>query len=140
MVNNPRRTLWIPPPLPLSEDELGRRLPGPIYELGVVQSLVCAAQIHVATDRCEQSLEDLEWDLDDVAGIMLVLQPQDYHTSEWCTGRSRIVLDADAYQVRYDDLERCRGDWRHPEYYIKFAFRNNDPRLIVWLFSCHLST
>lgn len=141
MVNNPRRLLWTPPPRPLPEGEAARRKDGPIYYLAVVQALVRerSDRIYAVTDGCEQDLEILEWDADDLAKVIGALLAQDYRNSEWCKGRGNMVIDADAYRIRYDNADQCRGDLRHPEYYLKFGFGNNDPRLIVCLFSCHLA-
>ena len=139
MVNTLRAVLWTPPPNPLPEGEKARRKPGPIYDLAAVQSLAKGDQIFVVTDRCETDLEDLEWDVDDVAKLITTLETGDYDASEWCKGSNGIVIDADSYTVRYDHIEKCRGTSIHPIYYIKFGFRNNDPRLIIFLFSCHLS-
>ena len=142
MVNNPRRALWTPPPVPLPDEGPARRKVGPIYDLPTVQELVTSGggQIYTATDRCEDDLVKLEWDVGDVAKLIAALKAEDYHVSEWCKGRGGAVIDADAYTIRYDHLEECRGNLRHAQYYIKFGFRNNDPRLIVWVFSCHLSS
>jgi len=142
MVNNPRKVLWTPPPVPLPDEGPERSKPGPIYDLAIVQNLVKSGgnQIFPITERCEADLEKLEWDVDDVAKVIAVLAAEDYHASEWCKGRSSIVIDADAYAIRYNHLEECRGDHRHAQYYIKFGFRNNDTTLIVLLFSCHLSS
>lgn len=139
MVNNLRRVLWTPPPKPLPQRELARRKPGPIYDLATVQSMVSGDRIHLATEGCDEDLDILEWDVDDVAKLFGALIPTDYHASEWCKGRGGVVLDADAYVVRYNHLDECRGDIRHAQYYAKFGFRNNDPDLMVWLFRCHLS-
>lgn len=140
MVNNLRKVPWTPPPNPLPEAEGARRKPGPIYDLAVVQGLAKGDQIFVDTDRCDTDLENLEWDVDDVAKLIAALEPDDYSdVSEWCKGRKQIVIDADIYTIRYDHIDECRGTSRHPIYYIKFGFRNNDPRLIIFLFSCHLS-
>ncbi len=141
MVNNPRKALWTPPPRPLPEGELARRKPGPLYHLAVVQELVIAGgdQIFLATDQCEEDLEVLEWDVDDAALLLRALTNDDYRNSEWCRGRASVVIDCDIYSMRYDHVDHCRGGLEHPEYYVKFGFRNNDPRLLIWLISCHLS-
>lgn len=142
MVDNLRKVLWTPPPSPLPDEEMARRKTGPLYDLAAVQDLVRSDgnKIFSATDRCEDDLENLEWDVDDVAKLIAALAVEDYRASEWCKGRSGIVMDADSYAIRYNHLDECRGDHRHAQYYVKFGFRNNDPKLIVWLFSCHLSS
>lgn len=141
MVDNLRKQLWTPPPGLLPEGEVARRKAGPIYNLAVVQALVRerSDRIYTVTDGCQEDLEKLEWDADDVAKLIGALVAQDYRNSEWCKGRGNMVIDADAYRIRYDSADQCRGDLRHPEYYVKFGFGNNDRRLIVCLFSCHLS-
>ena len=140
MVDTLRLQLWEPPPNPLPADDAGRKKHGPIYDLAVVQATITNGdQIYVATESCGKSLEDLPWDVDDVVGVIAVLRSSDYITSEWCMGTHRIMADADSYGLRYDHIDKCRGNLRHPSYYIKFGFRNNDPRLIMMLFQCHLS-
>lgn len=140
MVDTLRAVPWTPPPVPLPEGKLTRRKPGPLYDLKIVQGLADGQRIYVATPDCDTELvENLEWDVDDVAKLIVALQPRDYHASEWCKGINGIVIDADAYTVRYDHIEERRGDLSHPIYYVKFGFRNNDPKLIILLFSCHLS-
>lgn len=141
MVDSLRRLPWKEPPDPLP-DGRGRRIPGgPIYDLATVQQLAADGErIHYATRKCAQNVEDLEWDVDDIARLIAALKGQDYCNSEWCTGRSGTVMDTDAYTIHYDHVEACRGvQWRHPQYYLKFGFRPSDPRLIVWVVSCHLS-
>lgn len=142
MVNNPRRQRWVPPPNPLPVKEASRRIAGgPIYDLGVVQQLLSTAtfDMFAATDTCDEWLLKLEWDLDDVAGLIAILQAKDYRNSEWCYCKGRVAIDADVYVVRYDHINECRGTYSHAEYYLKYGFRNNDPRLTLWLIQCHLS-
>lgn len=140
MVDSLRRRPWKPPPDPLP-DGRDRRIPrGPLYDLATVQQLAADGErIHYATQKCAQNVEDLEWDVDDIARLIAALKGQDYRNSEWCMGNGRTVMDADAYTVHYDHVEACRGDQRHPQYYLKFGFRSSDPCLIVWVVSCHLS-
>jgi hypothetical protein len=118
-----------------------RQLPGPIYELAAVQAHVTGDRVYLATPRCAADVEDLEWDTDDVARLIAALQPVDFHASQWCAGpKGIVVLDTDAYVIPYDALSQCRGHpWQHRKYYVKFGFRQNDPNLLVWTFSCHLS-
>jgi hypothetical protein len=140
MVDTLRRRPWTPPPEPLSAAGT-RRLPGPVYELAAVQAHVTGDRVYLATPKCAANVEDLEWDADDVARLIASLRPEDYHTSQWSAGsRGIVILDTDAYVIHYDSVAHLRGHpWRHPSYYIKFGVRHNDPSLLIWTFSCHLS-
>lgn len=140
MVDSLRRLPWTQPPAPLPDGQ-GRRITGgPIYDLATVQDLADGDHIHLATQKCAKNVEDLEWDVDDIARLIAALRAEDYRNSEWCLGRGGTAIDADAYAIHYDYIEACRSvAWRHPQYYLKFGFRPNDPRLIVWVMSCHLS-
>lgn len=108
--------------------------------MSTVQQLAESDRIFLATQKCARNVEDLEWDMDDIARLIASLQAQDYRNSEWCAGCGGTVIEADAYAVHYDHIEACRSDQRHPQYYLKFGFRPDDPRLIVWVMSCHLSS
>ncbi|WP_157818112.1 hypothetical protein [Candidatus Thiodictyon syntrophicum] len=106
-----------------------------------MQHLAQRGPIFLASDRCEKKVEALEWDTDDIVNLIAALCPKDYRNSEWCEGRSRKVIDADVYALHYDHIEACRSvPWRHPQYYLKFGFRHDDPRMTVWVMSCHLSS
>jgi len=140
MVDTLRLRPWTPPPDPVPEGERARRIPGPIYDLATVQHLAHGGPIYLASDRCEKNVEALEWDTEDIAKFIAALRPNDYRNSEWCQGRSRKVIAADVYALHYDHIAACRSvSSRHPQYYLKFGFRHDDPRLTVWVMSCHLS-
>ena len=137
MVDTLRQHPWTPPPDPLPGD---RQKTGPIYDLAAVQARVSGENVFLATIRCATDVESLEWDTDDVAQLIRALLPEDYRKSEWCESSRGVVTDADVYRIDYDPLAGCRGQWaQHRRYYVKFGFRANDPRLILWVFSCHLS-
>src|SRR5688572_8357429 len=103
MVNTLRLELWTPPPYPLPKDAGARRLAGPRYDLDRVKALADGDHIYVATAECDKYLlEKLEWDVDDVASLIRALRRADYHASEWCKVSNSIVIDADAYALRYD--------------------------------------
>lgn len=135
MVNNVRLILETPAPIPFPDGD-ARKTVGPIYDLLVVQQIVSGDIIFTATDDVEKNLEDLQWDVDDVALVIKSLQKNDYKESEWCLARNGVKIDADAYVVPYDYIEESRaiGNVR---YYVKFGFRSN--KLILRLISCHVS-
>lgn len=137
MVDTLRQQPWTPPPDPLLGE---RRKVGPIYHLAQVQSVVTGDRVFLATVRCRQDVEDLEWDTDDVAALIRSLNAKDYHRSEWCSSSGGVVTDADVYRIYYDPIGKCRGDAaQHQRFYLKFGFRPNDTRLFMMVFSCHPS-
>lgn len=136
MVNNQlRKECWVPPPpLPLPEGELARRIVGPRYDLEEVKRLATASNIRLMTDKVDDDLAELAWDVDDVASLLQSLTEDDYHASEWAQVSNRMVVDADAYVAPYD--EGCqRRRTRAPRYYVKFGFANNS--FLLLLVSCH---
>lgn len=137
MVNNLRKHRWEPPPaLPLPEGHLERRIDGPRYNLDEVKKLVASDDsMRFVTDRVEEDLIALAWDADDVASLIRELTPDDYHASEWAQLSHRLVIDADAYVIRYDHNELTRNQFM-PSYYVKFGFANNN--ILLLLVSCHL--
>ena len=138
MVDTLRKQPWTPPPDPLPDE---RRKPGPLYDLAAVQAVADGDHIYLATRRCAEAGERLEWDTDDIAKLFSALRPEDYRNSEWCTSSRGQVADADVYRLYYDPIEGCRGDSStHQRFYLKFGFRPNDRQLTLWLFSCHPST
>lgn len=140
MVDTLRRVPWSEPPAELPQGEGARRKSGPIYDLAAVQAVVDGNHIFLATQRCSDAVADLEWDADDVAQLIADLRPGDYRGSEWCTSSRGHVSDADVYRLDYDPVNKCRGiRWTHPRFYIKFGARPYDPRLTIWVFSCHPS-
>lgn len=137
MVNNQiRKVLWVPPPaLPLPADDLARRIHGPRYDLAAVQQVVASGDaIRPMTPRVHDHLEDLAWDVDDVASLLQALTDADYHASEWAQVSSRMVVDADAYVIEYDHATARRRRLAQ-RYYVKFGFANNS--LLLLLVSCH---
>ena len=141
MVDTLRQQPWTPPPPGLCEDGAGRDKPGPIYDLAVVQTVVKSCGVHLATQKCSTDVEKMDWDGDDVAQLIGALVPQDYRNSSWCCTSRGQVIDADAYGIWYDTVDSCRGNARqHKKYYVKFGFRPNDTRLMMFVISCHLST
>jgi hypothetical protein len=137
MVDTLRRQPWTEPPDPLPGK---RRKPGPIYDLAAVQARLTGDAVFLATQRCRNAVQDMDWDHDDVARLIRALTSQDYRNSEWCESSGGVITDADVYMLYYDPIDQCRGDRaRHRRYYVKFGFRPNDHRLMVMVFSCHLS-
>lgn len=137
MVDTLRRQPWTLPPDPLPGD---RRKPGPIYDLAVVQAHVSGDTVLLVTYRCRTDVQNMDWDVDDVAQLICSLNSKDYRKSEWCESSGGVITDADVYLLYYDPIGKCRGDpARHRRYYVKFGYRPNDPRLMLMVFSCHYS-
>ncbi len=139
MVNNPRRILWIPPPVPLPSGEAARRIEGPRYDLESVKVLAKADHILVVTTRGSDDLAELEWENEDVVLLIAALRPEDYCASEWCYTSNRLAIDADAYALMYNPASGTRELAGSVDFYVKFGFRNNDPRVQLLLISCHES-
>lgn len=135
MVNTLRKEAWAPPPSPLPDGDLARRITGPRYDLDEVKKLLPSTRVWMATDNADDDLLGLEWDVDDVKSLIAALSSRDYWCSEWCYTRSRAVIDADVYVVPYDHEEQVRQS-ASARYYIKFGFRNNC--LVLTVISCHL--
>lgn len=136
VVNNQlRKELWVQPPsLPLPEGDLERRIRGPRYDLEVVKQLATESNIRPMTTKSQDDLDDLAWDLGDVATLFLSLSEDDYYASEWVQVSSRMVVDADAYVIEYD--ASCQRRRRMAQrYYVKFGFANNN--VLLLLVSCH---
>lgn len=134
MVNNIRLVAWSPPPHPFPVGE-ARKIEGPIFDLAVVQQVVTGDVVFPITDKANRNLEDLEWDVEDVAKAIKSLLPTDYRNSEWCLARSGLKFDADSYAIPYDHVNERRKELG-VRYYIKFGFQNN--RLALVLLSCHV--
>lgn len=136
VVNNQlRKELWVqPPPLPLPEGDLERRIRGPRYDLEVVKQLATESNIRAMTTKSQDDLDDLAWDLGDVATLFQLLSEDDYYASEWVQVSNRMVVDADAYVIEYD--ASCQRRRRMAQrYYVKFGFANNN--VLLLLVSCH---
>lgn len=136
VVNNQlRKECWVPPPpLPLPDGELARRISGPRYNLEEVKRLATEANIKPMTRKVDDDMADLAWDIADVAAMFQALDEHDYHASEWVQVNNRMVVDADAYVIEYD--EHCQRRRRLAQrYYVKFGFANN--KFLLLLVSCH---
>lgn len=134
MVNNVRLIPVTDPPTQFPEGNV-RKTPGPIYDLLAVQQIVSGDIIFTVTNSVETDLQNLQWDVDDVALVIKSLRVRDYKDSEWCQVRNNMKIDADAYVIPYDHINECR-DYRHTRYYVKFGFQRN--KLILTLISCHV--
>lgn len=137
MVNNPRKLLWKPPPQPLPEGRLARRIEGPRYDLESVKLLAKPEQIVVVTESCSDHLAELEWENADVASLIAALRPEDFYASEWSYTSHRSVIDADAYALMYNPEHGTRDTVGSVHFYVKFGFLPNDPKLRLLLISCH---
>lgn len=134
-----RARLSVPPPprrawAPLAPNELddtNRFLQGPIYVLDEVRRIVAANGVIVVNGNADDAMQCLGdgalpkpvWRSQDVVGLIVALQDDDYINSQWCMTGPKMKLDCDAYAVRYC---RRRGRWQSAEkIYVKFGFSQN---------------
>jgi hypothetical protein len=134
MVNNVRLIPYSLPPNPFPSGN-ARKINGPRFDLAKIQQELTGDIIYSVTDKADKDLENLKWDVDDVAKVIQALLPTDYRDSEWCEGRNGRKFDADAYVIPYDYINEIRKE-RQVRYYIKFGFLENN--LALMLVSCHV--
>lgn len=109
---------------------------GPLYALARVQGLVSASgRLTLWTKRCRLKVQDLGWDADDVAQLLLSLTAADYKDSEWCDNGKSAWAACDAYTVsRREWVEATRKEL-NIEYFLKFAIGKTGT--LVLMVSCH---
>lgn len=113
---------------------------GPLLDLLALQALVANGamgedEVWVATDRCEQDLENWQWSFADVLYMLSCLKSGDFKNSEWCQIKGGKLYPGDAYCLPYD-CERRERSLRGLEVYMKFSVSENGQLSLV-LVSCH---
>ena len=109
---------------------------GPLYALQRVQALVAdAGHVFLWTRKCRHDVQNLGWDVDDVAQLLDSLTAKHYIDSEWCNNGQGAWAACDAYEV-------LRREWvaaAHREfdirYFLKFAM--GKAGALVLTVSCH---
>lgn len=113
---------------------------GPVFDLSVLQALVADGEltedeIWVATDRCEQDLENEGWSYEDVLHMLSCLKPVDFQKAEWCQVKGGEMYPCDVYRLHFD-FDRHERNARGLEVYLKFSV-SDDNQLTLVLVSCH---
>lgn len=109
---------------------------GPLYALERVQGLVSASgRLTLWTKRCRLKVQDLGWDADDVAQLLLSLTVVDYKDSEWCDNGKGAWAACDAYTIRRREWVEAARKELTIEYFLKFAIGKTGT--LVLMVSCH---
>ena len=125
------------PPLPNGN----RRIRGgPLLDLAALQARLESGalgedKVWVATDRCEQDLENEQWSFVDVLRMPACLKSSDFKKAEWCQIKGGKMYPCDVYQLHYDCIRRERNV-RGLEVYMKFSVTEAGQLSLV-LVSCH---
>jgi hypothetical protein len=133
-VNARRELPWPPPDAQLGRDQT-RIIPFKVWDLEELQTLASGHLsgipnvISAVTRDCFTDLQNEKLTLDDVADIILLLEPEHYHNSWWCMASRKAGITArpelqwfpcDAYKVtvELEDEHECVYD---RTYYIKLC-------------------
>lgn len=113
---------------------------GPVLHLAVLQQQVANGvltenDIWVATDRCEQDLENEQWSYSDVLHLLACLNSSDFKNAEWCRVKGGAEYPCDVYRLHFDFERRVRNS-RGLQVYMKFSVTDQGQFSLV-LVSCH---
>lgn len=87
------------------------------------------------TAKCRQDAQNLGWDEDDIAQLLLSLTARDYKDSEWCDNGKGAWAACDAYAVRRREWVETARKELTMEYFLKFAIGKMGT--VVLMLSCH---
>lgn len=132
MVDNPVRLLpRLIAPAPL--DQNNRKITGPIYCLDLVKAAVQQHGIRVVNDSAQMSMvHDFTPPMGEVELVAFItaLMKNHFHASEWCNTSVRMLIDCDAYAMKWDRSNL--REWRYgAEIYVKFGFKEHHPVCII---------
>lgn len=132
MVDNPIRVLprlILPNPL----DDNNRKINGPIYCLNLVKVAVQQHGVRVINDSAQADMVHAfipVMDEVELAAFINALTNRHFHASEWCQTSVRMLIDCDAYAMKWDRINR--REWKYgEEIYIKFGFKEHHPFCII---------
>lgn len=135
MVNNPTPRILVTGACVLRPTADGRRKihNGPVYDLAVVQRMLPEHGLRVVNDTADKDMrikfKPLLLD-EELPPVILALRSELRVESERCRTSLGFEMDCDAYRIKWDRT-RCR-EWEHANpIYIKFGFRDNNPRCLV---------
>ncbi len=108
---------------------------GPVYSLGVAQTFVEKHGLVVMNGRAEHDMENaFHPDLteDELVQVFLCLRESaHYLESERCLVRANMTVDSDAYRIVWDRRRMAEGVKSGLPVFIKFGFRESNPRCII---------
>lgn len=115
---------------------------GPIYDPKRVLDIANrgAEFVRPSTYRCHLDMEDMDFDLDDVANLVVsALTVGSYIGSEWCqiTDPPGHWAACDAYKVARSIYDEKQSTFKNKKYYLKFAIGRSGQILLI--VSCHIS-
>lgn len=132
MVSIPVRLLPnLIPPNPLGNNN--RKINGPIYRLDLVKLAVRQHGVRVINDSAQAAMEHQfapPMDESELEDFIDCLTTNHFHDSEWCQTSVRMLIDCDAYAMKWD--RNNRREWKYAdEIYVKFGFKEHHPFCII---------
>jgi len=132
MVNNAIRLLpRLVAPNPLATSN--RKISGPIYRLDIVKAAVQQHGVKVINDSANLDMvHEFTPPMDEIelAAFICALTKAHFHASEWCQTSVRMLIDCDAYAMKWDRINR--REWQYAdEIYVKFGFKEFRPFCII---------
>ena len=118
MVNNTTHpSLWLSP---YSGGNRTIKVKSPLYCLKSIQEIaLVVSKLYTVTNDSASNIEDLGWDLSDVALLIRSLKVEDYLGSEWCHVNGNLDRPCDSYAIgRLEYNEDAKKDL-FVKYYIK---------------------
>jgi hypothetical protein len=110
---------------------------GPLYPLDRVQALAALPDgVKLLTTKCRQDAQNLGFDEDDVAKLLLSLEAEDYKNSEWCDNGKGFWAACDAYTIKRKERVETAHKELTVSYFLKFAIGKTGT--LVLMLSCHL--
>lgn|GEM_PF-3147053 len=136
MVNNPKLRLVELADCKIKQAANGRRkiTNGPIYDLKCAQDMLKAHGLRVVNSQADADMQnefDPEMTDDELSSFIFCLTTAHYLRSEYClTSSPGMTVCCDEFGMRWN---RLRGrEWEHGQkIYVKFGFRENNPRCLV---------
>lgn len=115
---------------------------GPLIDLPALQQAILDGAIaenavDVVNRSCDDDLDRLEWNLQDILDCLLCATAADYRTSEWCDTNLAGRVACDVYVIPYDETARRRAP-RALEFYLKFSL-DESATLRIQMVRAHLS-
>jgi len=114
-------------------DNNNRKIGGPIYELGAVKAAIQQHGVKVVNDNAQSDMVhefDPPMDEEELAAFINSLMNIHFHASEWCKTSGKMIIDCDAYAMKWNRVNRC--EWKYgEEVYVKFGFKEHHPFCII---------
>lgn len=137
-------SLWLVDLATLPEPAENRRRIGrnPLIDLAGLQLAINDGalgdeDVWLATKKCNDNVQDLQWSVQNLLHCISCLQPGDHRGAEWCRHSGGQWVACDAYTIGYDDSKGCRS--RHGlEFFLKFSIDEYGALTLIMV-SAHLS-